>query len=405
MKRRSILEMTDEHLLDDYQAGDFFLSSPRGTLLAEGVLAKVPAQEKGNDQLLNLPERVAAVLNKTRQSGHSKPMVVGAVPFDPVKPVQLVVPEKIRRSGPLRFKSVEPAKPSRMPAYEIQTVPEPAEYVHGVNRGLAAIEAGHLSKIVLSRSLHLTSSEKVDLHQLLHNLAQHNAEGYTFAVDLPERKASDTSSPEAGKRTLIGASPELLVSRTGLQVRANPLAGSRPRSEDPEEDRKRAAALLASAKDRHEHAVVVEEVVASLKPYCRTLDVPAEPSLVHTETMWHLSTEIKGELSDPATTSLELAIALHPTPAVCGYPTDAAREAIKEIEPFERGFFTGVVGWCDADGDGEWVVTIRCAEADKYSLRLFAGAGIVTGSKAEDELAETSDKFRTMLRAMGLDND
>ncbi|MGA8942618.1 MAG: isochorismate synthase DhbC [Thermoactinomyces sp.] len=405
MKHKSILEVADKHLLDDYQAGDFFLASPHGTLLAEGVLARVPAQEKGNNQLLNLSERVAAVLDKGRQAGHSKPMIVGAVPFDYIKPVQLVVPRKIRRSGPLRFEYADPEQTSQTPAYEIQPVPEPSEYILGVNRGLADIKAGHFSKIVLSRSLHLTSSNKVDIHQLLHNLARHNVQGYTFAVDLPEREAGDNSSAATGKRTLIGSSPELLVSKLGLQVRANPLAGSRPRSKDPEEDRKRATELLASVKDRHEHAVVVEDVVASLRPYCRTLDVPAEPSLIHTETMWHLSTEIKGELSDPATTSLELAIALHPTPAVCGYPTDAAREAIKEIEPFERGFFTGVIGWCDADGDGEWVVTIRCAEADDYSLRLYAGAGIVTGSKAESELAETSAKFRTMLLAMGLDND
>ncbi len=394
-----------KHLLDEYKTGDFFLSSPHGTLLAEGVLAKVPVQEKGNDQLASLPERAATVLNKARQVGHSKPIIVGAVPFDPTEPVQLAVPRKVRWSGPLCFDSVDPVQPALTSGCEIQPVPEPAKYLRGVEEGLANIESGRISKIVLSRSLSLTSPEKVDLHQLLQNLAQHNVQGYTFAVDLPEPKTRDTSSPEAGKRTLIGASPELLVSRTGLQIRANPLAGSRPRREDPDEDRKQAAALLASAKDRHEHAVVVDEVVASLKPYCRILDVPAEPSLVHTETMWHLSTEIKGELSDPAFTSLELAIALHPTPAVCGYPTAIAREVIKEIEPFERGFFTGMAGWCDADGDGEWVVTIRCAEVDEYSLRLFAGAGIVTGSKAEEELAETSDKLRTMLLAMGLDNE
>ncbi|MGV2442356.1 chorismate-binding protein, partial [Bacillus atrophaeus] len=86
------------------------------------------------------------------------------------------------------------------------------------------------------------------------------------------------------------------------------------------------------------------------------------PSLVPTETMWHLSSEISGELSDPSTSALELAIALHPTPAVCGTPTDSAREAIKEIEPFYRGFFTGMVGWCDSEWYGDLVVTIRCAE-------------------------------------------
>lgn len=121
--------------------------------------------------------------------------------------------------------------------------------------------------------------------------------------------------------------------------------------------------------------------------------------------MWHLSTELKGELTDLSVSSLELAAALHPTPAVCGTPTNAAKEAIKQIEPFDRGFFTGMVGWCDADGDGEWVVTIRCAEAEEHALRLYAGAGIVAGSKPEEELAETSAKFRTMLLAMGMNSE
>ena len=118
--------------------------------------------------------------------------------------------------------------------------------------------------------------------------------------------------------------------------------------------------------------------------------------------MWHLSSRITGELVDPSISSLALAVALHPTPAVCGYPTALAQEAIGTIEPFERGFYTGIVGWCDANGDGQWAVTIRCAEADEHSLRLFAGAGIVAGSKPESELAETEAKFRTMLQAMGL---
>ena len=123
-------------------------------------------------------------------------------------------------------------------------------------------------------------------------------------------------------KTLIGASPELLVSRNGMQVISNPLAGSRPRSEDLVEDKRRAEELLSSPKDLHEHAVVVEAVAAALRPYCHTLHVPEKPSVIHSEAMWHLSTEVKGELKDPNTSSLQLAIALHPTPAVCGTPME-----------------------------------------------------------------------------------
>ncbi|PRR96605.1 isochorismate synthase [Bacillus atrophaeus] len=401
-----ISEEKAEQLLSQYRAGSFFLSTPHRTLLAEGAFAEVPNRDGHEDQLKDLPERIAAVLNEAKECGHSNPAVAGAIPFDYTKPAKLIVPMNIRWSGPLQL---DPAGRHQQPpenTYEMQPIPEPAEYMRGVERGLERIEAGDLSKIVLSRSLQLTSPKPIHIESLLHHLAQHNTNGYTFAADVSKQ---ETDSADLGaspsRRTLIGASPELLVSRSGTRVVSNPLAGSRPRSKDPVEDQRRAAELLSSAKDLHEHEVVADAVAAALRPFCRTLDVPAEPSLVQTETMWHLSSEIRGELSDPSTSALDLAIALHPTPAVCGTPTDSAREAIKEIEPFDRGFFTGMVGWCDSEGDGDWVVTIRCAEAEDYALRLFAGAGVVKGSKAEDELAETSAKFRTMLLAMGLKNE
>ncbi|NEW06377.1 isochorismate synthase DhbC [Paenibacillus sp. SYP-B3998] len=392
-------------LLDEYKANStFFLASPLRTLLAQGTFATLHNQE-GNNDLKLLPARVTALLNGAKQADLGVPIVVGAVPFDHTKPAQLVVPKSIQWSGPLH---VEPNKAEGIvgAAYAMQAVPEPVDYIRGVEKGLALLEKGDLRKIVLARSLHLTSPTKVDIHQLLRNLARHNTHGYTFAVDLPKQENDDSSlcvdSLVTSCRTLIGASPELLVSRTGLQVVSNPLAGSTPRSNDPLEDQRRAAALLSSPKDLHEHAVVVEAVAAALRPYCKKLDVPSAPSLIHTATMWHLSSQIKGELADPSISSLELAVALHPTPAVCGTPTDLARAAIQEIEPFDRGFYTGMVGWCDSNGDGEWIVTIRCAEVDDRSLRLFAGAGVVLGSSAEGELAETSAKFGTMLLAMGL---
>lgn len=289
--------------------------------------------------------------------------------------------------------------------------PDPEHYKKNVNEALDRLNRDTLQKVVLSRTLQLTYTEPVDISRLLRNLARHNPQGYTFAVNLgggdstSSGKASGKAKPDlrgVGVRTLIGASPELLITKTGLSIRANPLAGSAPRSDDPAEDERRAAALLASAKDQFEHRLVVEAVEAALRPYCKSLNVPEGPSLVRTETMWHLSTDIYGELASPGASVLDLALSLHPTPAICGTPTELAREIIREIEPFERGFFTGMVGWCDAKGDGEWIVTIRCAEAEGRSLRLYAGAGIVADSSAEAELAETAAKFRTLLLAMGL---
>ncbi|WP_142334774.1 isochorismate synthase DhbC, partial [Bacillus pseudomycoides] len=280
--------------------------------------------------------------------------------------------------------------------YNMKSVPSPQGYMEGVQKGVEAIKNGDLKKIVLSRSLVVSTSEKIDIQKLLYNLALHNKHGYTFAVDLPNSE-EEVKNNYLSKRTLIGASPELLVCKSGSQVISNPLAGSRPRSKDPIEDKRRADELLSSPKDLYEHAVVIEAVAEALRPYCHTLHVPEKPSLVNSETMWHLSTEIKGELLDKSVSSLELALALHPTPAVCGTPTDEARETIKAIEPFDREFFTGMLGWNDFNGDGEWIVTIRCAEVEDNSLRLFAGAGIVSESRPEDELAETGAKFRTML--------
>jgi isochorismate synthase len=149
---------------------------------------------------------------------------------------------------------------------------------------------------------------------------------------------------------------------------------------------------------------VADSVRASLEPLCDQLSAPATPRLVATATMWHLQTEIVGELTDPRTSSLQLALALHPTPAVCGVPTAQARATIGELEGFDRDFYAGVVGWCDRSGDGEWVVAIRCAEVRPESLRLYSGAGIVAGSVPSAEVAETSAKFRTMLEAIGLDD-
>ncbi|MGG3520413.1 isochorismate synthase DhbC [Bacillus pseudomycoides] len=402
MNHTTALKELATKLLDDYRAGSsFFFASPYRTILAEGTFATVK-----HSQAENVPELVRAVLSNAKQAGHPNPIVVGALPFDRTKSVQLVVPRESRLADRLQFDFTDRTQQSPALTYEMNPIPSSSEYMRGVEQGVAKIKSGDLKKIVLSRSLDLKSSEKVDIQKLLCDLAQHNKQGYTFAVDLPKSEEIENcdASPKRS-HTLIGASPELLVSRSGMQIISNPLAGSRPRSKDPEEDKRRADELLSSAKDLHEHAVVVEAVAAALRPYCRTLHVPEKPSLINSEAMWHLSTEVKGELLDASVSALELALALHPTPAVCGTPTEKAREAINEIEPFDREFFTGMLGWSDLNGDGEWIVTIRCAEVEGNSLRLFAGAGIVAESKPEDELAETSAKFRTMLRAMGLNDE
>ncbi len=382
-------------ILAGYVPGSsFFFASPRRTLLARGTFATV-SHPGGPEALSRLPERVAAALFEARHADHDIPIAVGAIPFHASSPAQLVVPLTLQRAGSLELEALAPRAPT--PRFSIQFVPEPAVYCRAVEQALKLMRSGPLRKVVLSRSLLLQASSPIDLRPLLRNLALRNPSGYTFAVDLPP------AAEDAPPRTLIGASPELLVSRSGLRVLAHPLAGSVPRSADPREDQARAAALLASPKDLLEHSVVVEAVAAALRPFCSSLHVPATPSLVSTPTLWHLGTSIHGVLADPSVSSLALALALHPTPAVCGQPPELAHDAIASLEPFQRGFFAGAVGWCDANGDGLWAVSIRCAEVMGTSLRLFAGAGIVPGSSPEAELAETDAKLRTLLLALGLE--
>jgi isochorismate synthase len=169
------------------------------------------------------------------------------------------------------------------------------------------------------------------------------------------------------------------------------------------EDRRRAALLPKSSKDRHEHQLVVEQIVEDLRPFARRLRCEREPQVVTTASLHHLSTRIEGTLRDPQVSALRLALALHPTPAVCGSPTQAARDFITEREGFDRSYFTGTLGHVDSNGDGDWIVTIRCAELGAERARVFAGAGIVGSSIAELELNETNVKMQTMLEALGVE--
>ncbi|WP_275461253.1 isochorismate synthase [Streptomyces noursei] len=373
-------------LLDDYRGGpDRFLATPHRTLLARGTAEEVPHDERP------LARRVGEVLAARRRTGDPAPIVVGSVPFAPDAPAALAVPETVQWAPSLREDPLTalPAPPAEDLAWQLAEVPSAGAFGAAVAAAVARLRNGELDKVVLARTLELTGAREPDLPAMLNRLARRDPAGYTFAV------------PSGPGRTLLGASPELLVSRSAGHLVANPLAGSAPRSADLAEDVRRAAALLDSAKDLHEHAVVVDAVRSALAPFCAHLDVPDRPTLVRTATMWHLSTTVTGTLADPTATALELASALHPTPAVCGTPTATARQVIAASEPFARGPYTGMVGWQDADGDGEWVVTIRCAEAHGRTLRLFAGAGVVADSTPEAETAETAAKFRTFLTAVG----
>jgi isochorismate synthase len=378
-------------LLRAYLPGSFYYSSPRGAVLADGVHALVRATDGSR------AEAAALALADAAAAGLPEPVVAGAIGFGLCAAASLVVPAVARRAGPLDAgHGAAPAAAVAGAGWTVRHHPEPAEYVHGVRRALELIGDGALRKVVLARSLELTAPRPVAVPELLARLVRADPAAHAFAVDV-------TAPGDPATRTLVGASPELLVSRRGDLVVANPLAGSTPRSEDDGENRRRIDALRSSDKERREHALVAAQVADVLDRFCVDVDLPAEPDVIGTATMWHLSSRVTGRLADRSVTALALAEALHPTPAVCGVPLDAARTAIQAIEPVDRGYYSGLVGWCDAAGDGEWVVTIRSAEVCARTVRLFAGAGVVDGSQPEAELAETSAKFRTLLRAVGVE--
>jgi len=195
----------------------------------------------------------------------------------------------------------------------------------------------------------------------------------------------------------VGASPELLVSRFGDVVRAHPMAGTTPRSGDPEIDQRQAAELLHSAKNRAEHQITIDMVLDTLLGWSSFVDAAPAPAVVAAGSVQHLATLVEGRLSEPPASVLELVAALHPTPAVGGYPREAALDLIAELEPDPRGRYAGPVGWVDAAGNGAWAVGLRSASIDGTAARLFAGVGVVADSDPRSELAETQAKFAATL--------
>ena len=261
------------------------------------------------------------------------------------------------------------------------------QWERAVAAAVDRIRAGRLRKVVLARDLYASAPGPIDERLLLGRLADRYPDCYTFACD-----------------RLVGATPELLIRRQGLQISSLVLAGTAPRGEDPARDAALGTALLASAKDTEEHGYAAAGVRESLAPLCDELTVARRPALLRLANLQHLATTISGRLAvgaDGTSPSvLALADALHPTAAVCGTPAEAAMELIRELEGMDRGRYAGPVGWVDSAGNGEWGIALRCAELDGTRARLFAGGGIVADSDPAAELAETQAKLRPMQSAL-----
>lgn len=365
---------------------EFFLTGADPSVVATGKLRLL---ESGGIE--SLASRVQAFFDAVTGGPE---YLVGAIPFDRMANDFLYQPEQFshRTAGP------GPSDKALVGAgWDVKPEPAPDEHARIVDRCLQMIaedgvDSDPLVKVVLSRSLRVTSPQRIPPKVLLSRLA----------VD---RSVTSFLTPLDGdaSRWLVGASPELLVSKRGREITSHPLAGSARRYHDGAADRLSGEKLLSSQKDRHEHNVVIEDIADVLSPYCENISMPEGTTLKATASMWHLGTRIRGRLKDPETPVAHLLNLLHPTPAVCGAPRDRAQDAISKLETHDRGFYAGAVGWMDAEGDGDWYVSLRCAELAENTVRLFAGGGIVAGSCPEKELDETSAKFQAMLVALGID--
>ncbi len=362
-----------------YHAGDFLLQGPDAQLLAKGRL-----RDLAQGPLADLATRAAAHF---AQGAGGPPILVGANPYAPDAMDALYQPESLSR--PKLSQICPPVRPVRA----IRPEPDRDHFARAVNTALAQIAAGDYDKIVLSRSLRLELGGTCDLSGLL-SLLLRDPLITGFACPLP--------ADDHGPRNLLGATPELLIAKSGDQVLSHPLAGSARRQSDHTADQAAGQGLLQSDKDLREHKIAAEWVLDMLAPYCKTLSAPEGVALHATAQMWHLGTRIAGRLKDRDTPCALLLAALHPTPAVCGLPAVPAARAIPTLEGYDRGFYAGAVGWLDGQGDGRWYLSLRCAQVQGAFARLYAGAGVVRGSTPEAELAETQAKFSAMLGAFGL---
>jgi isochorismate synthase len=362
-----------------------------------GLAGRGVALRVGRDEA---PAALAAVVrdDEVARPG-TGPVAFGSLPFLPGAPATLVVPSvvvgratdgtrwvtTIGPDGERREPDLTPADPP-VPSgggFTLRPALPPGEWMDIVAEGVARIRSGALGKVVLAREVVVEADQPIDRHAVLTRLRASFGSSHLYAVD-----------------GFVGASPELLVSRHGHQVRSHPLAGTAPRTGDPATDARLAAGLLASAKDQGEHRITIAMVHDTLLPWCSWLDWEAEPSIVTVANVQHLGSMVEGRLSSPPPNVLTLVDALQPTPALGGHPRDAAVALIAEIERLDRGPYGGAVGWVDADGNGEWAVAIRCARIEGHRARLYAGNGIVAGSDPALELAETQAKFQAMLSAL-----
>lgn len=277
--------------------------------------------------------------------------------------------------------SLQPATP--LPAVRLRREQPRAEHwLEQVHRVLSAMQQGPLEKVVLARQVTFEFDDTPSIPTILDNLNLLSPETTRFAF-------------RRGRSVFLGATPERLILRLGSELRTEAVAGS-VRAQDTDG----ATQLMESEKERHEHDLVVREVVRKLEQMGARTEARSRPTIRQLRHVLHLATTITARIFGPPHI-LTLVSRLHPTPAVGGVPDELALECMREHEDFERGWYAAPIGWFDGQGDGEFVVGLRSGLLTDKLLRLYAGAGIVKNSQPEKELQETELKLQNMLDAVG----
>jgi len=282
------------------------------------------------------------------------------------------------RPDPLPLPDPHPTRGAR-----IASVTPPRSYERAVLAATERIRAGGLEKVVLAREVSVDAPAAHDPAATFGALRELFPSCFCFCCGSPEG-------------AFLGASPELLVRRSGAGVASVALAGSTRRSADPAVDDHLGEQLLRSAKDRREHEIVARRIGRVLGPRSVWVEAAPEPELIKVANIQHLATPVRAQLAEPLS-AIELAGLLHPTPAVGGEPRESGLAAIEELERMDRGWYAGPVGWMDAAEDGEFCVALRSALLRDRTAHLYAGAGIVADSDPAAELAETELKLEALL--------
>ncbi|MES9682105.1 isochorismate synthase [Gottfriedia acidiceleris] len=264
---------------------------------------------------------------------------------------------------------------------------EPNEWIQSVKEAIHQMKNEELEKVVLNRTLNARFSAEVNSTKVIYELEATRNVNYVISYQI-----KDT--------VFISATPERLISKKNNTVSSMCLAGSAAKGITKEENTEAANWLLNSKKNNGEHAFVVNYIRETLQQYCNELSIPSTPRIMATKSLLHLFTPVEGELYNHVSL-FELIQALHPTPALGGFPKEEACKLIRELEPVDRGWYGAPIGWIDLNGNGDFAVGIRSALIKEDKAKLYAGCGVVQDSKPEEEFFETGIKFLPMLNALG----